>query len=547
MIAPLFRKIRQLSGDPVLRHWLFGRLFGRWPGEPSFQPHRPPYLLGQLPYVRETGSIDLKSRPLGNPGTPLRMELAGVSVELEPGKIQDLFNRAFDDIESHLSLHRFAWLNANTARMDPHWVDAIWSTWFKNYKTPDNSWVWHPYTASERAINVLTFARRFGWAGDQNSLRDCLSDHAADIASKLEYFGDHHTSNHLANNGRGLYLLGLWLGMETAADLGATILIAEAERIFTPSGLLREGSSHYHLLLAKNYRQVQLAAQAYNRPETTQLAGIAKAALAHQSFFSLPGGLPLIGDISPDCPPDAVLQQLPKPATSVQLQKTLDGWTRFDCGDWAGLWHAAADGWSQMPGHGHQDLGGFELHYSGQPLFIDLGRGAYGETGDAALYRSAKFHNGITIDDQDPYPPNKPYYNGRFRSLAGGPVPKVTCAETSLTLCHSNAARYRCNRTWQFDSGTLCLRDTVTGPGSHIITRRLHTPLLPEVQKEGVLLKGTGSRQFTVQCPGAEVTIQPVTRWRTYGCGTPAYQIAFSTDAHLPFSGEIKVDVINHG
>ena len=75
---------------------------------------------------------------------------------------------------------------------------------------------------------------------------------------------------------------------------------------------------------------------------------------------------------------------------------------------WSGLWFLSPEGWSPMPGHGHQDAGGFEVHWKDTPLFVDVGRGAYGDDGEAALYRSALVHNGLTLDDLDPYPPHKP-------------------------------------------------------------------------------------------------------------------------------------------
>ena len=84
----------------------------------------------------------------------------------------------------------------------------------------------------------------------------CIAVHAYSILHRLEYFGEHHTSNHLANNGRGLYLIGAILNDEELLSLGGKILTAEIQRIFLPSGVLREGSTHYHALLAKNLVEV---------------------------------------------------------------------------------------------------------------------------------------------------------------------------------------------------------------------------------------------------------------------------------------------------
>ena len=88
---------------------------------------------------------------------------------------------------------------------------------------------------------------------------------------------------------------------------------------------------------------------------------------------------------------------------------------RFSEGNWSGLWHAAPSGWCQMPGHGHQDCGSFELHYGNEPIFVDPGRGNYGLSKESIRYQSAEVHNGLMVDFYDPYPINRPYYNEKFK------------------------------------------------------------------------------------------------------------------------------------
>ena len=94
------------------------------------------------------------------------------------------------------------------------------------------------------------------------------------------------------------------LGLEWAAECGARILEEEAKRIFSSSGVLREGSSHYHLLIARNYADAWLAARRHGRPEAAVLRDITSRAPAVVPWLILPGGMPLIGDVSPDCPPE---------------------------------------------------------------------------------------------------------------------------------------------------------------------------------------------------------------------------------------------------
>ena len=132
---------------------------------------------------------------------------------------------------------------------------------------------------------------------------------------------------------------------------------------------MREGSSHYHILLARNFEEVANAAEKYNRTESPTLRSIADKTRAAAKLLILPGGLPLVGDISPDQTPSYLLKKLGlvnlnrRPSTKELRRLKGAGWYRKDKGPFSALWHAAPEGWSQMPGHGHQDIGSFELHY----------------------------------------------------------------------------------------------------------------------------------------------------------------------------------------
>ena len=548
MIRAVLRKGRQMGSDPVLRRWLLGRLFGQWPGEPTFRAHCPPYLDGLLPLTLETPHTDLKE---GDPPplTPIELRLPGLRLNLAPGDECGLFQRPFDDVESLLGLHRFAWINASDGEVDPAWVWALWGVWCEGYQTPDETWAWHPYTAAERAINILAFSRRHGLPGPRDETIRILAGHAPAIADRLEYFGDHHTSNHLANDGRGLYLLGLDLGLPNSTEIGARILTEEAARIFRPSGILREGSSHSHLLLAHNYAGCAAAAEKADRPEADALETIAKKARSVIPHLKLPGGFPLVGDISPDCSPRGLLEKNDDKATPDASRNSLaaDGWLRADFGPWSGLWHGAPGGWAQMPGHGHQDMGSFEIHYDDQPVFIDPGRGAYGETGDAALYRSGRVHNTLLMNGADPFPANKPYYNEKFRRHIGGPAPQLTKTKDTVSLTHSGFVRLNgggtVSRDWSFSDTSVVLHDRIDGHGGHTISRSFCTPLEVHAEGAGLMLKGKDVN-FRICGEAAHFAITAGKRWTAYGVSTAATFITLETRANLPWSATVKLEIV---
>ncbi|MBI5164818.1 MAG: heparinase II/III family protein [Magnetospirillum sp.] len=573
MFDALLRKVRQLRADPVLRQWMIRRALWLTPGPAPFVPHCPPYLgAGWRGLETETPTAVFARLPEGRPVGPLILRLAGETATIEPGEEEALMRRAFADLETTLSLHRFAWLPLMDSAADARWVGALWTAWRNAHGRPDGSWAWHPYTAAERALTLAAFFGRHGLPRiEPEATLALLAAHAPVIAGGLEWFGDHHTSNHCANNGRGLYLLGLALGLPKATEAGARILLAEGERLFRPSGVLREGSTHYHLLLTRQWASVWLAARAHHRPEATAFEAVLSRALAVLPHFALPGRLPLVGDISPDCPPEHLFGLLPggEPlrgwtgilppddrAALVALRDGVreadaeslrtDGWLRFSSGPWSGLWHAEPEGFSPMPGHGHQDCGAAEIHHDGEALFVDPGRGSYAEAGEADAYVSSGTHGGLTLDGADPYPQNRPYYAASFRAKVAGTA-VLEAAGDGVRLSHGGYRRLGAGlveRRWSFSPRGLNVLDTIDGIGSHVVSRRFVTTMTVALKDGVVLLTAPSGRRFRLTADeGTTMEMAPVTAWRAYGMGEPATAIAISTTAALPWSGRVTVEV----
>ena len=199
-----------------------------------------------------------------------------------------------------------------------------------------------------------------------------------------------------------------------------------------------------------------------------------------------------------------------------------------------------------MPGHGHQDCGSFELHFGSERVFVDPGRGAYGEEGEAAFYRSADVHNGLTVNGTDPYPANKPYYNSQFRSDECGLVPTLTRTDDGILVEHHGYSRLgdvgSVQRQWQFHAEGLQIKDTVQGSGHHQLRRALVTPLACRYDEEKIILKGKNvSYQISSD---AEIILKPIKIWTAYGVANDGIQIVFQTSTSLPWIGHIDVEVL---
>ena len=566
MFAAFKRKFRQVAADPVLRSWLIRRAFGLQKPPPPFAPHLPPYVWKQLPLEMAGAVWQGPHATIADEteATPAELPLAGVMRSFDPHDPAAFFDLAVPDIEADLARHRFAWLPLCPEIPAPVFR-ACWQAWRTRYfpaDGPGSERCWHPYTAAERAINVIDAAARLGLPAPAGEFAGDLAAHAKIISERLEYFGDHDTSNHLANNGRGLYRIGCALGDENIRELGFDILGHEAERIFLPAGMLREGSTHYHLLYLRNYLDAWLCAERHGLDDDAMvLRAVAGELMEAARHLILPGGMPLIGDISPDCPPSflagieqgkgrwadtlddddrvrlrafASVVETPDPAAALR-----DGWLRAGFGRWSMLAHVPEKGWPFMPGHAHQDIGSAEVHVDDAPLFVDPGRGCYGETGVAALYRSSAVHGTLRIDGADPYPPNKPYYDDAFRALHAGPAAAMIHAD-GFTIAHGGYRRLGADdvrRRWVFSAAEMRIEDGIAGSRTHSIERALVTPLDVRLDGDSAIVGG----RFRVHSEGAVPRLDAISIWHAYHNATPGTRIVFETTQSLPWSGCITV------
>lgn len=558
MYARLISRLHQLCNDPVLRRWLLLRLFRQvTPGDTGLH-HRRPGWLGDIgmPEAQAGTGAAWQEIAGGTPAAQLSLDLLAMRANVQPGSPATLFGLDDGDLETRLYLHRFAWVD-QLGDSDAVWFRALWDAWKSAWFDSSDAWVWHPYTAAERAINLIRAARRFGAPESAATFADCLAAHAPKIAERLEYAGEEQTSNHLANNGRGLYLIGIACNMPEAAATGFAILEHEGARIFGPSGLLREGSTHYHLLLSANYLECYVAARDAGREDDAKkLLAICRKPAATAAELLSAGQPPLIGDISPDETPETTITRIgafskTAPEAFERACDTgallRDGLMHRRFGEFDGFWHVAPGGWPPMPGHGHQDAGSFDLAWRGAPLFVDPGRGRYGEEGDAALYRSARRHSSLTLDGHDPYPPNRPYYDDAFRYRVCGPAPILQAGSDVAEIRFSGYVRFgglsEVMRRWEFSGGGFRLADRVAGHRETRVLRRFVTPW-PVRLEEGAAIISHPEGEIRLTPAEGDILVNPIEIWGAYGRGEPGRCIEISCTAKLPWTGAVEIDPV---
>ena len=550
----------------MLRRWVFRKIIGLEPLQHRYNAGQPPYLKG-FSKSETPAKHNLIQGVFHQPKKLTLIKLPGKTIQLLPDNPNLLFSQNYHDLETLLAVHRFSWIPLSGSSLDPNWIATLWLTWIRGFEQKKMGWPWHPYTAAERAINIIDFSRKFRTPGNLDETVSILEKHAEFILSHLEYYGAHNTSNHLSNNGRGLLRIGTALGSAFYAETGSKIMIAEAKQIFGASGILREGSTHYHVLLTKNYIDAWLDAKIANMNEAKDLQKIATKAMSIIPAINLPAGFPLIGDISPDVPP-SYLRKLTGVAgdgpiwpdnLTLQLQRevsnfcsaankegktkaTLDGWHKFGRGDWKGIAFVPPDGWTPIPGHGHNDLGAFELHHRKTPVIVDPGRGSYEDN----QYETVHLHSTISIDNVGPTPTNRPYYSNQFRKIIIKKAPVTKYIANGFQLQHWGFSRLpgigSVIRKWQFKKNSVKITDFVNGNGRHVIKQNFFVIEKPTISEKTVIFH-IGTNTFRLRNEFFAQTASRI-RWLEYGRGEPGWLLTFETKTTLPFKGHTFLERI---
>ena len=192
-----------------------------------------------------------------------------------------------------------------------------------------------------------------------------------------------------------------------------------------------------------------------------------------------------------------------------------------------------------MPGHGHEDLGSFELHDGDTPVIVDPGRGSYADS----AYAAADMHNYITIDDVGPTAVCRPYYSDVFRRRVIGTPPSMSRMRDGRMLSHrgfSNLPKFgAAEREWRFLEDRIEIIDRITGRGHHRIRRRLFTEADVRASDAGaILVFQNGAYRVSSTVPP---TVSETACWTGYGRARPGHLIVFDQPVSLPFEAKTVI------
>jgi hypothetical protein len=317
-------------------------------------------------------------------------------------KKKNQWNKFFKDSEDTESIHRFFWIfyylnKSNKKKIN--FIEYLINDWINFYclKKRHNQFSNEIYTVSERVSNLLKF----------------YLDYKKEIPSYLEPFFFHQAklifnnfenfrlsnNNHIINNVRALLIFSYVFNNELYLKRSFEILKKELPNLITSDGFLREGSSHYQLVVTRWIVEIYKFSIKFNNIEVAKLIEKYLPRLIDCSFFFINNNkklLPLIGDISPDCTPDYLLNYFSNLVKDNLIKNFFylknknssnklsvfklyrsSGWFYFKRFNHEIFFRLNKVEPKNYPGHFHKDIGSFEYYYKNQKVIIDRGRSNY--------------------------------------------------------------------------------------------------------------------------------------------------------------------------
>lgn len=497
---------------------------------------------------------------LADAGQIWEIRLAGQRIHID---INDIcWHRHFDDPEDTAALHRFIWLYEIVAgnitegnrQLFYGYVKGAILSWIGEVGSLDREAahpeVWQPYTVAERiACWSMLLALSSPEPVKDAGITESIVIQMEYLIKNLEYYGERFTGNHLGNDGRGLYIAGMLLGLPRYAHAGKKILLNEFGRVVVDGAFLREGSVHYQFLYTKWFADVYwIARSCYDSVFAKEIARRLEMLLSGCRYFlsrRKDGGwaIPYIGDISPDFTPQWLIgipwavQYLLHGDTFKGIPKGKGYHTLF-LGDGEGIrkaghapyrpceesmllcpsdWgHARCSGWeayahvnrslypNNLTGHFHHDSGGIVLSFEGIPLLIDCGRVNYSLEGKAFYQRSHAGHSLLALDGMDPELEMRSFYPERFLFGYAGAAPRIKCRGDRIKMQVHGGRRMqgicKITRTAVASHGRFVIEDAAWGKGKHMAEIFFHLPDgFTVCERDGeIALAGYGHR-FTIR------------------------------------------------
>lgn len=504
------------------------------------------------------------------------------------------WNEAFESHEQYVSLHRWNWLlrySSDKKRINHKDGMNLVRSWFSVMGILPSGDAGESYTTAERLSNISLFSREVSgsWHEIPDDIQVALNIKIKFLAYRLEILPG-LTGNHVINNARALLLSGHACKNPNAIILSRALLRLYLPKVIDTDGFLREGSSHYQLLICRWLLEMRFISEEVYDDETIEiLKEYIERVVKASNFFLIGQGnnkkIPLFGDISPDCDPqwlsyisESSLNPFTNNLIKGKLEKNnigwaslfsdftsntnlkwndlenninlwnyheIGGWYRLDFEGWTAIWHAESPSGSAIASHAHHDLCSFVLYKDGREIIIDPGRFNY-ENKDIGTYGStANAHTTILLNGCPPALSKRDYRIPKTYRKAEVTVSHVRNKDShTVTISHNGFRRISSDiqihsREFIFNKDSVKIIDNIKGKGN------LDLEMYFQISKTSKY-KVSLDQDFKNYTHKFEGNLNPISGWKflSFGEKEVAVTLKVSKNVSLPFKccSEIEID-----
>jgi glycosyltransferase involved in cell wall biosynthesis len=388
------------------------------------------------------------ARSTPDPKTGLRLPSLAIAGAMPVLTLPDLRE---DDPEAYFARHR--WSACVAALGDEARARAAFKGVLDWMAQPPAyaDMAWESYSCCERIVNLaILLAVHPSLLKRENEDQLCrfFDASAAWVDAHLEYYGPARTNNHFLNNGRALVVAGCLRGNHTWLRTGWAILEHIAPVLFSKDGCLREGSSHYQLIVSGwLFDAIAFAQRASSSDIPSGIETLARSAGRACARFALalPHMNQHIGDISPDLHPGLTLARL-RLLHGERLIEAAPGpavgnWLFTQLGQSVLLAHAERTWPIPYATHAHADLGSFIWMHAGRAILADAGRQDYLSRAETRAQLASSAHNTLTVNGMGGFADSVLSAGLWYPTPYAGARVEVKALEDGFTLRHDGFSR----------------------------------------------------------------------------------------------------------
>ena len=247
-------------------------------------------------------------------------------------------------------------------------------------------------------------------------IKKIIFSHIYHISTNIEFHGN-NTNNHILNNLRSLILASIFVGDKKLFLSSLREFLNFYTKIFNKDGSIKEGSSHYQLIIHNWIEDVYHFSINNNFGNNLKISRLIKKlknylisvrTFSSAVFYMYKIDDITIGDISPDLSPKFLINKISQLYSfnfNCRIKNILSS-------DWALYKKKEIFFASSISNkinnlrstHQHNDLTSFVLFYRSFPVIIDLGRYDYTKNQVSLYHHSSFAHNSIFIDGLSLHP-----------------------------------------------------------------------------------------------------------------------------------------------